>query len=535
MWLYQDGWPLSIVTQARAARRAGGRAARQALRAAPLPIEERAVKAGPLSGRYAPLGATQIRAVHEAGLTVLEDIGLANALPSCVEMVCDAGGHVNEHGRLCFPRALIEKTLQTAARDITLHGQDPECDLDLTDARMHFGTAGAAVHTVDVDAREYRESTLDDLYDAARIVDTLEHIHFFQRPIVARDMTSDLDLDVNTLYACLSGTKKQVGTSFVNGETIRACVPMVHEIAGGEAAWRARPFVSISCCFVVPPLRFAEDACAVLEEGVRAGFPILLLAAGQAGATSPAALAGAVVQEVAEVLAGLAYVNLIAPGHPAIFGTWPFVSDLRTGAMSGGSGEQAVLMAACAQMGRHYGLPTGVAAGMADAKLPDVQAGYEKAYTNMLAAQAGANLVYESAGMHASLLGCCLESFVVDNDILGAILRTVRGVDVTPESLSIDSIRRVCIYGPSHFLGDEQTLSLMQSEYLYPEIGDRTSPKEWLEQDKPDALSKAKAILQTRMRQHFPSHISDELDARLRANYPVLLAREHMKPGTPRW
>ena len=62
----------------------------------------------------------------------------------------------------------------------------------------------------------------------------------------------------------------------------------------------------------------------------------------QAGATSPAALAGAVVQEVAEVLAGLAYVNLIVPGHPAIFGTWPFVSDLRTGAMSGGSGEQAV-------------------------------------------------------------------------------------------------------------------------------------------------------------------------------------------------
>ena len=111
----------------------------------------------------------------------------------------------------------------------------------------------------------------------------------------------------------------------------------------------------------------------------------------------------------------------------------------------------------------------------------------------------------------------------------------MRGVDVTPESLSIDSIRRVCIDGPSHFLGDEQTLSLMQSEYLYPEIGDRTSPKEWLEQDKPDALSKAKAIFQTRMREHFPSHISDELDARLRANYPVLLAREHMKPGTPRW
>ena len=116
----------------------------------------------------------------------------------------------------------------------------------------------------------------------------------------------------------------------------------------------------MSCCFVVPPLKFAADACRCLEAAVRAGMPVLLLAAGQAGATSPAALAGAVVQEVAEVLAGLVYVNLISPGHPAIFGPWPFVSDLRTGAMSGGSGEQALLTAACAQMGQFYDLPTGV-------------------------------------------------------------------------------------------------------------------------------------------------------------------------------
>ena len=77
---------------------------------------------------------------------------------------------------------------------------------------------------------------------------------------------------------------------------------MLHRIAGDEQQWRARPFVSMSNCFVVPPLRFAQDACRCLEAGVRQGMPVLLLAAGQAGATSPAALAGALVQEVAEVL-----------------------------------------------------------------------------------------------------------------------------------------------------------------------------------------------------------------------------------------
>ena len=180
---------------------------------------------------------------------------------------------------------------------------------------------------------------------------------------------------------------------------------------------------------------------------VRAGMPILLLAAGQAGATSPASLAGSVVQEVAETLAGLVYVNLIEKGHPAIIGIWPFVSDLRTGAMSGGSGEQAILMAACGQMGRYYDLPTGIAAGMADSKLPDAQSGFEKGYTTSLAGHSGANMVYESAGMQASLLGVSMESFVIDNDMLGAVNRSVRGIEINDESMSVEVMRDVCVDG----------------------------------------------------------------------------------------
>ena len=194
--------------------------------------------------------------------------------------------------------------------------------------RVHYGTAGAAVHLVDVEKREYRESLLQDIYDAARIVDGLDNIHFFQRPMVPRDIPDPLDMDFNTLYACVMGTSKHVGTSFTVRENVAPALEMLYAIAGGEENFRARPFVSNSNCFVVPPMKFAEDACGVLEACVDGGIPILLLSAGQAGATAPAAIAGAVVQAVAEVLAGLVYVNALKPGHPAIFGTWPFVSDL---------------------------------------------------------------------------------------------------------------------------------------------------------------------------------------------------------------
>ncbi len=149
-------------------------------------------------------------------------------------------------------------------------------------------------------------------------------------------------------------------------------------------------------------MKFAEDACRCLETAVRGGMPVLLLSAAQAGATSPAALAGTVVQAVAECLAGLVYINCVVPGAVAIWGPWPFVSDLRTGAMSGGSGEQALITSGCAQMGHFYNLTVGSAAGMCDSKLPDMQAGYEKGVTAGISAMTGINLLYES-GRHACL------------------------------------------------------------------------------------------------------------------------------------
>ncbi|MFK7858590.1 MAG: trimethylamine methyltransferase family protein [Granulosicoccus sp.] len=512
----------------RKSSRRGARAAKRALRSAPLAAEDRAVRPGLSGGHFRPLSESDMDKINEAVMEALATIGLAQAIPSCVEAVIRAGGRYAD-GRLFFPRALVEDTLANCAKELVLCGQDPAHDIEVSGSRVYFGTAGAAVHIVDIEAREYRESTLLDLYNMARLVDRMDNIHFFQRCLVARDLVEPVDLDINTCYAAVSGTTKHVGSSWVEPAHVTKSLEMLHMIAGSEKQWRARPFVSMSNCFVVPPLRFAEDACHCMETAVRGGMPVLLLAAGQAGATSPAALAGSVVQEVAEVLAGLVFVNLLVPGHPAIFGTWPFVSDLRTGAMSGGSGEQAVLMAACGQMGRYYGLPTGIAAGMADAKLPDAQSGYEKAYTNTLAAHSGANLIYESAGMHASLLGVCYESMVIDNDMLGAINRTVRGIEVNDDTMSLHAMRDVCVDGPNHYLGHDQTLQLMQREYIYPSIGDRTSPKEWVEQGKPVLVEKARRRVDEILRKHYPKHIPETVDAAIRERFRIVLPEGAMR------
>ncbi|NMM44217.1 trimethylamine methyltransferase family protein [Rhodospirillaceae bacterium KN72] len=513
--------PTPALADTGGSRRRGGRLARQALRAAPLTDDIRPVRPGMEGGHYQVLNETDILRIHTAALEILETVGLADAIPTCIEAVTARGGFLNEYGRLCIPRALVEDTLAIAARKFVLHGQDPRHDMEPWGKKVYFGTAGAAVHIVDPVTRKYRESTTRDLYDIARLVDAMDHIHFFQRSVVCRDLPDPFEMDFNTCYASVRGTSKHVGSSWVHPDHFDASLEMLHMIAGGEDKWRARPFVSMSNCFVVPPMKFAEDACRCLESAVKGGMPILLLAAGQAGATSPASLAGAVVQEVAEVLAGLVYVNALKPGHPCIFGTWPFVSDLRTGAMSGGSGEQALLMAACAQMANFYDLTGGVCAGMADSKIPDAQAGYEKGYNYALVGNSGANLVYESAGMHASLLGFCLESVLMDNDAIGASLRTVRGIETDDDSLSVETIRQVCIEGPGHYLGHSQTIGRMQKDYVYPLVGDRTSPKEWVEGGSTTIIDRAVKKTAELLRTHHPSHISDAVDAEIRAKFPV--------------
>tara|TARA_R110002072_G_scaffold302139_1_gene484127 strand:- start:1274 stop:2812 length:1539 start_codon:yes stop_codon:yes gene_type:complete len=504
--------------------RTGGRAARRAARAAPLADHLRPIRPGMNGGTYKPLTDEGMKRIHNAALDALEQIGLADAPASGVAYLTGAGAILGDDGRIRFPRALVEDTIARANRSVTICGRDPVHDLELSGNRVHYGTAGAAVHLVDAQGRNYRECGVQDLHDAARIADQLDNIHFLQRPMVCRDISDNLEMDLNSIYACCVGTKKHIGTSFTDPTYVKHALEMLHMIAGGEDKWRARPFVSNSNCFVVPPMKFATESCQVMEACIEGGMPVLLLSAGMAGATAPSTVAGAIVQATAECLAGLVYVNAVKPGAPAIFGTWPFGLDLRSGAMTGGSGEQALLTAGCAQMHKFYDLPGGAAAGIADSKLPDMQAGWEQMCSNVMAGLSGLNMVYEAAGMHASLLGFCHESLILGNDLIGQALRCVRGIEVTDDTLALEEIRQVCIGGPGHYLGTEQTLSRMEADHVYPALGDRSSPKEWAEKGKPDLIEKATARKEQILAERAKARLDPALDAAIREKFNIHLS-----------
>ena len=510
-----------------------GRTARQKRRIQRV-VEDAAVAMIPgsdLHTSFRPLSSDETEKIHHAALKLLAEVGMANPTDRVRDVALSHGCSTDDDGRLLFPESLVEDCLAQASREFVVYGRNSKFDFEAKKARVNFCTGGAAISMLDSHTRSFRDSTLRDLYDLARLCDCLENIQWFTRPVVATDMTNNFELDVNTVYACAAGTAKHIATSFTSGENLYLIAPMLDTLAGGEGVFSKRPFCTAHATTVVSPMSFAPDSLDVACAAVDIGMPIQCLTGPQAGATAPAALAGTVVQGCAETLASLTIINLLNPGHPVILGNWLMVSDLRTGAFSGGGPEQVLLGAAASQMSAFYGIPGGVGAGMSDSKLPDAQAGFEKALAIAFAALAGGGFVYESAGMLGSLLGCSFEAMVIDDEILAYVRRIARGIEVTEETLSVDVVKEA-VRGAGHFLGHQQTLDLMEHEYTYPRQVDRKSPEDWRLGGSTDIWQRASDQARQILDSHYPEYIDCQSDQKIRKEFPIHLgSHSELKAG----
>jgi trimethylamine--corrinoid protein Co-methyltransferase len=475
------------------------------------------------------LSTNNMEKVHRAALDVLETIGFAEAPPSTRDYLIGAGCTETDTGRIPFPRSLVEDVVAASPRSIVLFGQRPEHDIELSGTKTYYSTGCGSVRVVDPVARKVRPTSIADIYDFARLVDTLDNIHMFHRLGIPSDIKDTDDVDINLCHACIRGTSKPVSSSWFNGENVARSIEMLHIVAGGEDKWRARPFVLNTCTHVVPPLKFAPDSCLGLENAIRGGMPVQLTSSGQMGATAPVTVAGTIVQTMAEVLGGLVYARAVSPDAKVLMGTWPLVSDLRTGAATTGSAEQAIVSSAACQMSRFYGLPNGCVSGISDSKLPDAQSGFEKGIQHALVGNSGGNVLFCAAGALAGGLGCSHEAIVIDSEIIGAALRTVAGYDIGEVDSAVEVIRDVCLDGPGHYLGHNQTIQRMKTDFFYPDMSDRSAMNDWLSGGTPSILENAARYSRTTLASHFPDHISAIADETIRREFDIFLAEEHCR------
>ncbi len=505
-------------------RRKGQMSAREAMHAKRSKAPEISpCPAGPIGGQYKPLTDDDIKKIYASSLRILRDIGMGESPPALQQQALEKGAFLNKAGRLCFPTSMVEDTIAGACREFVLHGRDARHDIEIGGDKVFYGTGGAAVQTLDLDSGNYRAATLRDLYDFTRLADHLTNVSWFTRCCVATDMEDITDLDINTAYALLKGTSKPVGTSFTLGSTVDPIIDMFDIALGGEGKFKERPFCKAHISPVISPLRYGEDAFDVTLACIKRGMPLNNIIAAQSGATSPATIAGMLSATLAETLAALLMVNVFAPGYPMIFSNWPFVIDLRTGSFCGSGGEITLLNAASAQLSNWLGLPSGAASSMSDSKAVDAQMGLEKAMSSLGVGLAGCNMVYESSGMMASLLGASFEAMLIDDEMLSQVYRVLRGIEVNEETLGFEAIEQA-VYGEGHFLGGQHTMDAMQRDYFWPStLTDRQQPVAWQEGGSQDMWQRANVKVREILAQHKPEHLSTSADAKIRDRYNIML------------
>ena len=263
---------------------------KRAFRAVTVPRSDPACR-----GQYRPLKDDDLTRIHEAPLTILEHTGIGDPLPELLDIVLPLGAQLNDYGRLCFPRSMIEDIIAGAAREYTVYARGSRAgkdDIHCNGNRVYFSNSGSAVTTLDSDNLHYRPSTILDMYDFTRLVDRLDNIHMSGDTVIGTDVPDDYEHDMTMVYALMAATEKPLWLSFRKRENISPALQIFDLASGGEGAFLNKPSVIFGGCPIVSPLRFGKENLEVMIDATRLGLVSDIAVAPQSGATAPATLAG---------------------------------------------------------------------------------------------------------------------------------------------------------------------------------------------------------------------------------------------------
>jgi trimethylamine--corrinoid protein Co-methyltransferase len=475
-------------------------------------------------GQYRPLTPAQIKTIHQASLQILGKTGITyeSGLENTVQMLEDNGATIDRDKKnIIFPKGLITEQVAKAPEKVVLCGQDSKNDLHLTENRVHLGTGGAAIKILDPETGEVRSTTLKDLYNVSRLVDQLDNIHFLVRPCIPTDIEK-ADYDINMFYTCLSGSSKHVMSGVNDEQGLHDVIEMASMIAGDFKSLQERPFISVITSFAISPLKLCTQSTLIMQEANRNLIPVALSCAPMAGSTSPLTMAGTLAQVHAEQLAGITVCQLTRPGAPLLYGGIPSMANLKTMGYSGGAVECGMMNAAIHQMAHHINVPNYNSSGLTDSKIPDAQAGYEKALTAVLASMGGSNYIHHSAGMLESMLTIAHEQFVIDDEIIGNCCKVLKGIEVDAEHLALEVIDAI---GPGgNFMTAMHTMSHMRTEYYNGNgVTDRKSRGKWVKEGSLDARQRAAGIARKLLEKPESCCIPEKINKKIKEKFNILL------------
>ena len=480
---------------------------------------------GGLTGEiYRPLSAEQVSTIHEQALLLLEECGMTyeEGLTDVLQVLDEAGCTIDsQNKRVFFPPQLVEAMVSKAPGEFTLYSRDGENDLKLGKNRVYAGTGGTAIHILDLSNGQARQTMLKDVHNVARIVDQMENIHFFQSPCVPHDLPPE-HYDLNIVFSAMMATKKHVMLGCNLDSGLRDAFRMVSYIVGGDQKLRDKPVFSISSCIVISPMKFCTQSTRNVLTAGELGVPTTVTSAPMSGSTSPMTMAGTLLQTHAEELAAITLLQACHPGAKVLYGGLPAMADMRSMGYQGGAVECGMMTAAIHQLSQHINVPNYCSSGLSDAKIPDVQAGWEKAYTTCLAIISGNNYIHHAAGMLESMLCIAYEQYIIDDEIIGQGCKILEGINTDEDHLAYDTIKAV---GPGgNYLTESHTIKHLRKEYFMGNsVSDKGSRNNWIKAGSLSARERAVAIAQNILEKPLKPAIPSDIEEKIRKDFKIYL------------
>lgn len=492
---------------------------------------------------YERLGRDQIERIHGASMEILHHPGIMCYNREASEILSGHGAEVtaDSSGRcwqVSIPETLVLNALKTTPKVVKLGARREENSLILngSEPRVYFASGSEtnvwldmkvetfvskADHNVEVELATFhpRRGMLADLCAAARLGEHLENLDGFIRPVNIQDEDlTEENKDVNKFFACLNNMTKHVMAGLTSMDKLDDVIRLAEIIAGGEEELRLNPIISFINCVFKSPLQLVDDTTQKCIEIARRGMPVVISASPQGGSTAPIKEDGMVAQINAEILCGIALSQLVNPGAPVIYGSVPTRAGLEDLADTYGVPEFNHYNVDCVQMARFYGLPCYSTAGVADIKVPGIQATVEKLFSHIVVALSGAQYIHYAFGLLDKTATFCPVQAILDDAHVGMVKSLLRApkVDETEVAASLEQIRQVMATSQKLFV-----------RYIRPKLraGEVTLPYPFEgERAKDEVLLRAHGRTQDLL-QRPVEHIPPETNERIFREVPGILPR----------
>lgn len=458
--------------------------------------------------------------VHCSSLDVLDQMGIRIYSERALRILADAGADVDfKAGVAKIPSHLIQEALDRCKRPVRLCARNPKYDVTLDDDHIHLMTDGSGIGVLDSATGERRESTKKDVEDSARLADNLEYLNMYYPLVTPLDVPKHSHV-LHELDASFNNCEKHItsGTTYMKEEAVFA-VKMAQAVAGGEDELRRRPVLSAVVCTSSPLVLGLTTDAAI--EFARAGVPPIVMTMPLVGASSPVTLAGPIVLGNAQVLALITVLELDTPGAPMIYSSVPMAMEPLSGLFAAAFPAATMVTLAHIQMSKFYKLPIFVGGWGSCSKVPDEQAAYEKSVMGYSMILAGAD-INSGPGLLENYTILSYEQVVIDHEIYTMMLETLKGIDVSDETIAIDIAKKVGHEG--HYLGQKHTVRHFKDLWM-PVLSDPRPFQAWAKDGSKTVVKSAS----DKVKEILASHKVDQLPKSVQAEFTRIITEGEEK------